>query len=249
MTLHLERDHPVALYQQLAQILREMIESRVLPPGSQVSSEEALMRRFGISRVTVRQALADLVEGGLLVRKQGKGTFVRAPVVADRLEHLHSVREVLQSQGLEPTIDVLRSEIISAPPAVLKVLHLEEGEQVLYMHRIYRVHEEPILVSQTYLPAGMAPYISAAEVRAQTIFTVMEETLHVVVNYAMEKIRAEAAAREYADLLEVKPGFPLLVLDRVTFSDQDAPLEYVTFHYRGDRCEFSLCSRRQLIEA
>ena len=152
------KDSPIPLYFQLKELLRQEIESGRWQPGQQIPSETEMCEAFGISRTVVRQALRELEYHGLLYREQGKGTFVAEPKISESLvQDLSGFYEDMVAKGLTPVTRVLRQEIQPANKKVARYLHIQPGDEIVFIERVRSVGGEPIVLVTTYLPYHVCP--------------------------------------------------------------------------------------------
>ncbi|MBI3636062.1 MAG: GntR family transcriptional regulator [Candidatus Rokubacteria bacterium] len=231
----------VPSYRQLAEHLRSRIVSGEFPPGARMPAERELIADSSLSRITVRQGLGLLEREGLLVRKQGLGTFVR-PSIDQELTSVQTITEVLLAKGIVPQIKVLSFGPVIPPPNVREVMQLPAGDRILLVKRLYRYKRRPIALIYIYLPLAVmtaAEVLRNANVPTETTYTVWEDKLHVRLKEARHTIRAAGATREDATALKIRPGAPILVLERVTYAADGRPLEFILFHYHADHYAFS----------
>ncbi|MGC8778569.1 MAG: GntR family transcriptional regulator, partial [Candidatus Caldatribacteriaceae bacterium] len=148
----------VPLYQQLKNILKGQILSGILKPGDQIPSETDLSRIYGVSQITVRQAVKSLVEEGFLYRKQGRGTFVASPKLRRRLPKLYSFSEDMVELGLQPSSKLLEETVIEADEELAELLRLPpSNRRVNKLVRVRIANGEPILIERTLIPVYLCP--------------------------------------------------------------------------------------------
>jgi GntR family transcriptional regulator len=222
-------------YWALKQHLLDLLES--LPPGSPIPTERALATDFGVSRTTVRQALADLTAEGRLHRVQGKGTFAAEPKLAQRLQ-LSSYTEDMRAQGREPSSKLLEIEELVSEPEMSKLLGIRSGAKILRMRRLRLADNEPMALETTHLPLsrfrGLRKHISSGG----SLYAVLREQFGVQMERAEETIETSLAGPQEAELLGADVGMPVLLLSRHSFGTDGKPVEFVRSIYRGDRYKF-----------
>ncbi|WP_236796445.1 GntR family transcriptional regulator [Amycolatopsis sp. GM8] len=222
-------------YWTLKQHLLDLLES--LPPGSSIPTERALANDFGVSRTTVRQALADLTAEGRLHRVQGKGTFAAEPKLAQRLQ-LSSYTEDMRAQGREPSSKLLEIEELPSEPEMSKLLGIRSGAKILRMRRLRLADNEPMALETTHLPLsrfrGLRKHVSAGG----SLYAVLREQFDVEMERAEETIETSLAGPQEAELLGADVGMPVLLLSRHSFGSDGKPVEFVRSIYRGDRYKF-----------
>jgi GntR family transcriptional regulator len=217
------------------QVKRELLElTRAMAPGTPVPPERELARAYGTSRTTVRQALAELVIEGRLLRMQGRGTFVAMPKVAQMLE-LSSYTEGMRAQGLNPQTVVLDTGYIAADDELAALLGVRAGSRVLRIHRLRLADGEPMSVDASHLSARRFPGLRRSLDRHASLYEALATDYGVEIAEARETIETGLADPRDARLLGVDVGMPLLLLSRQAFDPAGAPVEWAQSRYRGDR--------------
>ena len=235
----LERSSPVALYQQIAARLEHDIGERRLLPFQKLPSEIDLMAQYGVSRITVRQAVDLLVRRGLAVRRQGKGTFINGPALNHDLHELRGIYETLQATGLS-----LRTKLIDfslQPPSERVRKLLGARKRLMQLKRLYYVDERPLGLLVCWLPPGAERFVQA-DAESNTVYGLLR-MLKLEVNRANLKIGGRVAGRRLGRLLGCPAGAPLLELERVSYGADDAPCEITEFYVRSDGYHFTVSLR------
>jgi len=208
----LSRSSPEPLYRQLAGHLENEIRSGALKPGDRLESEGLLTHRFQVSRITLRQAVAELVLKQLLVRKQGKGTFVTAPSVRHDLRRSHGLLGSLFSQAPGASARLLRYERQVPPAEIAASLGLGPDHQALRLDRLYLIDGRPVALAQAWL----APEVGTLA-RATAKFMSTEDMMRqvgIVIASSEVTMRAEAAGAVVGRVLNISARAPVLVLRR-----------------------------------
>jgi GntR family transcriptional regulator len=204
-----------------------------------------LAQKLNVSRVTLRRGVQMLIDEGLLVRRQGVGTFVAAPRMSYPLLGLHSTRDIGQAHDLRPTVEIVESAVVKATAHERSALKLDGGAKVLRFVRVDRVRDVPVAVAQCALPSDIAGDITRQELAQASTYELVEKKRGVRVVRAYQVIRADAASELIARLLKLRPGAPVLALERVTFDDSDTVIELGTVTYPHDLMECSIELTRQ----
>jgi DNA-binding GntR family transcriptional regulator len=234
LTFDIDRSSPTPLYFQLAQAIEGAITGGDLPAGSRLENELLLAERYGLSRPTVRRAVQELVDKGLLVRKRGVGTQVIQPHVRRPVE-LTSLYEDLARAGETPTTAVLSLERVPAPAEIAAELDLVEGVEIVVLRRLRYSHGEPLALMTNYLPGRFHP--TAEELSERGLYQYLRgQGVHLRV--AHQRIGARPARAEEARLLEEPPRAALLTMERTAFDDQGVAVEHGQHAYRASRYEF-----------
>jgi GntR family transcriptional regulator len=220
------------------QVKRQLLDlTAAMDPGSPVPPERELARHYGTSRTTVRQALAELVVEGRLLRMQGKGTFVAKPKVAQPLE-LASYTEGMRAHGLHPQTRILDIGYVTADEPLADLLGIKQGGRAFRIHRLRLADGEPMSIDTSHLPARRFPGLRKELERHRSLYETLESAYGIHLAEAEETIETVLADPHDARLLGVDPGLPLLLLSRHAFDSSGKPVEWAQSWYRGDRYKF-----------
>jgi GntR family transcriptional regulator len=242
----LSRSSPEPLYRQLAGLLENAIRSGGLKPGDRLDSETVLSERYGVSRITLRQAVEALARKQLLVRKQGKGTFVTAPAVRHDLKRLHGLLGSLFSQAEGASARLLRYELRVPPSDIAEALGTRPREKVLYLERLYLIDSQPVATTEAWLVPAVAALPRA---KAELISTEdMMRAVGIRIASTQVSVRAEAAGAGVGRLLKLSPRAPVLGLRRKAFSADGATMEVGRVWFCSDRYEL-FCSTQSAVAA
>lgn len=238
MEKRLEHGSFVPLYHQLKEILKEKIESAEWTPGEKIPSENELRNEYEISRNTVKKALEDLVQDGLLERIQGKGTFVSRPKFEQSLTGFYSFSKVMEAKGMNPKDIIMNIETRKAKSSVAKQLQINEGEEVIALRRLRMANKEPIILETSFIPKKLVPELSRDKLETYSLYDLMEKEFGIIVTKAKE-IFEPVLVRDYeSQYLGVQEGYPALMLDRIARNKEGQPVEFCRSIVRGDRCRF-----------
>lgn len=235
---NLSRSSKVPLYYQLYKILHEQIKEGTWQPEDMLPTETELVKQYDLSRATVRQAFDMLVNQGWVYRRQGRGTFVSRPTFEQNLNRIISFWEDMHQRGLKPGTRVISSEIIPATEEVPQNLQVEPDEELASLIRLRLADDEPLSVEHALLVHRYCPGILEQDYANISLRQMLAEQFNIHLTTATQKIRAVPASEALAELLEVDVNTPLLHLERVSYSDQGTPIEYLRIHLRGDRYTF-----------
>jgi GntR family transcriptional regulator len=231
------------LYLQIKALLEDRLDAREWRPGEAIPSEIELARRFGVSQGTARKAVDALAADNLVVRRQGKGTFV-----ATHTEERTSLFRFLRirsnaGEDIAPTSRLLDVRRAKAAADIARLLGLKLGDPVLVLRRVLEYDGEPVVLDEITLPAVLFKGLTKARYDAYrgSMYAFFESQFGVRMLKAQEKIRAVPADPGTAAILGVIPGTPLLAVDRVTLTYGDRPVEVrrglcatATFHYLNE---------------
>ncbi|MEN3187736.1 MAG: GntR family transcriptional regulator [Atribacterota bacterium] len=231
----------VPLYQQLKNILKGQILSGVFKPGDSIPPEAELCRTYGVSRITVRQAVKSLVEEGFLYRKQGKGTFVTSPKLRRRLPKLYSFSEDIMELGLKPSSKLLEQAIIEADEELVELLRLPPSDhRVNKLVRVRMANDEPILIERTLIPVYLCPDLLKEDLEKGSLYTILREKYGLLLNHAYETYEVGKVRKDEAQSLGCRAGLPAFIIERFTYLKSEILVELTRSVARGDRLRFTV---------
>jgi len=228
-------DGPVPKHEQLKEILAGLATG--LPSGHQLPSERELCDLYGVSRITVRQAVGALVGEGVLARTQGKGTFVSNRPLRSHL-HLASFHEDMRRLGLEPATAVLSVRHASPPPRTAGIFGLTARGRAYHVRRLRLADDKPISVDDAWYNAALVPGLDQLDLGG-SIYQTLAQRYGRAIDRADQTVGAALSGPEMGVLLGVPETHPVLRFDRVSYS-RDEPVEHAVSWYRADRYELSI---------
>lgn len=227
----LDRNGPIPLYYQVASTLEQAIRSGVIAPGARLDNEISIASRLGVSRPTVRRAIQDVVDKGLLVRRRGVGTQVVQGQVTRDVE-LTSLYEDLRNSHREPTTRVLTLDVRPAPPDVAEALGIAPGDETVHLRRLRLTESVPVAILENHLPIEFAG-ITAHELEERGLYLLLKSR-GVSIRVAKQRIGARRAHGDEPTLLDIDRGSPVLTMDRVAFDSAGRAIERGHHCYRPD---------------
>lgn len=235
------RGAPIPKYHRVKEELRRRIASGILHPGSPIPSEPELCDEFGVSRITVRKAVGDLVHEGRLRTVQGKGTFVETPKLGERfVQRAFGIYEDMERRGLRLTTTILRQEILPAPPEVAARLALSIGDPVHLIERFRSVEGEKLLLSVTHIPQVLCPNLVHDDLSSGSLYRHLAERYGLTIGRSERSMEAMAASQREAQLLGIALASPLLLMDIVAYLPDGRPFESSRVLHRGDRARIEI---------
>lgn len=228
------------LYRRIQSDLRSRIESGELAPGSRLETEQELMARYGVSRATVRQALAGLVSEGLVEIRRGLGTFVGKAALEHRLGGFYSYSLEIERHGMKPGTRVRGLAVEKADERVAAALGVSGGTHVVVLRRIRLADDEPIVTETSYLPAARFPGLEDVDFTRQRLYDTLTTTYGVRPVRARETFQPILMNIDEADVLEGDTGNPALQVERTTFDAEGRIIEYCQSTLRADRYHYSV---------
>jgi len=235
MPTTLLRNSQIPLHTQITETLRLQIQSTELKAGENFPSERELAERYGVSRMTVRQALRHLRQEGLIYHERGVGTFVSSRKIDVHTRNLSGFSDEMVSLGLAPSSRVLELKRESAGAKIGRDLDLETGAEVFHLERLRLADDEPMAFESTYLPSALCPELDRIDLTKNSLYKVLVENYNLQMDHAAESLEAAAANRFLAQQLAIKTGAPVLVVHRVVFTESNQPIESAHTTYRADR--------------
>ena len=236
----LRRGAPVPLYHQLKAALLRDIESGKWRSGERLPTEDELIERFAVSKITVRHALRDLTQLGYIRREQGRGTFVQGPPLEEGPRELKSFTAEMQGHGFRATSRVIEQGVVAAPPDIAGRLELPDGDAVFRLHRLRLADGEPMGLQTAYIPMRLAPGIDELSFTDASLYEVLAAHFRLYPAGARETHQAVSIPEEAAPLLRAPVGSPALAAERLTSLEDGRPLELVHSIMRGDRYKIVL---------
>lgn len=233
----LNQDAMTPLYVQLMAEIEKEIQQGIYKPGDKIMTESEMAKTYGVSLITVRKAMGSLMERGLVVRKQGKGTFVTKPKISKNIRKLQSFSEMCRQMGLRPGARMLENRLVQVDPKMAARLGVEPGSNVIYISRLRYADQEPVQVEKNYFPLKYA-FLLDAKFDNNSLFEFLSEKAGVRVAASEKMIELCRATAEEAALLDMKKGDNLLFVRSMAYDDAGEPLYAGIQIINGDR--FSL---------
>ena len=234
----------VPLYVQIRESIRERIKIGEFKVGSHLPSEETLAKDFGVSRMTLRRAMDDLVQDGLIVRKHGDGTLVSSTRVMRDYTKLTSFFEDARERGLKPHSKIALKRIVEADNIVRAKLMLNEGEKVFHIIRLRLVEENRVMsVHEVYIPVSLCPWIEDVNLEDASLYD-LYESHGLAIEWGSQIVEARSATPEQAQYLNIPLDLPVLYSERVSYTNKNIPVERVEAVSPGDRFSLKLVMRR-----
>jgi GntR family transcriptional regulator len=228
----------VPLYSQIAASLMDRIAAGKLAPGSRLPPERELSQMLGVNRMTLRQALHVLETQGLLIRRQGDGTYIAEPVIERQAGKLISFTRGMQRRGYKPGAKIVLFTQRPVDASIASHLKLRVSAPVYDLHRLRLINEEPVMLERYIIPVDRFPRLESHDLANHSMYEVMEKEYGVLVSQARQSLEPVVAGDYEARLLRIKKGAPLMLERRVSFDKDNQPVEYGNDLYRGDRFRF-----------
>ena len=228
------------LYVTIAGRAEARIRAGEWAPGDRLPPERELCRDLNVSRATLRQALAELEQRGLVSRHQGRGTFVTRPRVPADLAGFFSYGEALRARGMQLTTRVRSAEVVEAGRAIAAELGILPGDPVVHLERVRAVQAEALILESSHLPAVRFPDLESRDLAARSLYQVLREDYDCHVETAVESLEPVILTPGEAHLLGVPRNAPALMIRRVTSDTTGLRVEHTQSLLRGDRTRLLL---------
>jgi GntR family transcriptional regulator len=227
------------LYAQLDAILREAIFTKQYAETGMMPSETELAATYGVSRMTARAVVTQLVNEGLVKRIQGKGTYVIQPKVAAQSPAYVGVREQLESMGYHVTTELVDFKLVTADQVQAKALGVPLAEPLFFAKRIRKADHEPISLHLSFVPKALAPTLAPYELENEQLCVIMERSFALRAAKVTETLESVEASQKDAEQLGVTKGFPLLLLQDIHSTGDGKIFEYTQVYFRGDKVKLT----------
>jgi GntR family transcriptional regulator len=225
----------VPLYVQIREQLRKTIEEGTFQPGDQIPSEDEIAEGYGVSRMTARQGIMDLIEEGLLYRRHGVGTFVAQSRIDRDHTRLTNFFDDPKVQGRNPTSQIIDTAIIPAGTQVATALDIAEDDLVIKIESLRSIDDGPITLHISYHPLKLFPDLIDQDLAPQHMWQLIEGEYDYKIANALQKLEARTATPEQAAYLDIEEGAPILYKERVVFAQDGTRVELSVCYNRGDR--------------
>jgi len=223
-------------YVKIRESLRDQILSGELERGQKLPSEDELAAQYGVSRMTVRQGISELIDDGLLYRRHGVGTFVSFPHIERDHSRLSNFFDNSNIQGIDAKSTILNIEVVPARAKIAQALVLETGEPVIHIKTLRQADDIIITLHDAYIPQRLFPELINKETEildVQNLWSRFEQYGYPV-NRAVQRLEAHLADPKLAELLQIKTGAPILYKERTVYADDGTPVEFTYCFNRGD---------------
>lgn len=238
--LILNLDSATPLYAQLLDHFHQLIHSGQLKPGDRFPAEMDLAKEYGVARITVRRAIEELVHEGLLVRRQGKGSFVAESKIERELVNVRSFSAHIQARGMQPGARVVSVQTNPATKRLAEILGVAPGAPVAEIQRIRLANEEPTALETSYVSLERCPGIDQVDFSKNSLYQVFEQQYHMKPENSRTTLEMTPATNNEAKLLGIAPGAPLFLMKAIVSVADGTVAEYAKNLCRADRFRFQI---------
>lgn len=237
MKLNEESQQP--LYYQLKQILKEEINRGTYGPGQKLPPEARLCEVYGVSRITSRRAISDLVEEGILHRQQGKGTYVRDFKVKRQLVSVGGFSEITSAEGKKPRTQILSSVVINADNLAEK-FQIEKETKLLKLHRLLFIDEEPFIIETSYYPLNIFPGLEMHINASNSTYSILKDIYNVNIQSSEKTVDVMFSNGYESELLQCDIGTPLFLVGKVAYDEKVRPVHMSESLFLSTKVTFTI---------
>jgi GntR family transcriptional regulator len=230
---------PIPLYMQLKKDISEKIMNGTLPYGSKLPSEIEIAHQYGISRNTVRTSLCKLADEGFLVRKQGKGTFVRHRIVSENISTNISFTEACEANDIVPDHKLLTFALQPADELDIQELKLKLGDKVIFIERVLLGDNVPVILDRMYLHPKYVSLMNE-DLEGVSLYSTLSRLFGITMHRSHKTIQLGYADEREAMYLQIKKGDPILLMTETIFDENGDPIHHTKQTILGDRYKYKV---------
>lgn len=235
--MHYEFNPNIPYYYQIKEDILQKIDRGIYSVGDQLPSEIELAKEYGVSRPTVRQAIAELVQEGVLVRGRGKGTFVSSPIISDDAQVFSTFMQPDENDTKHHT-KVLKVNRVRIWANAARELGISPGSEAHEIIILRMSGEETVAVRTLQIPVSLVPEINEANLNNNTIYEILQRNYGLIPSGAVQSFQSVSAGEEEAALFDIEMGDPLMLWQGIVYTLHNKPMMRVKTLFRGDRYKF-----------
>lgn len=228
-------DSKMPLHYQLMMIIKRNIASHNIEAGDQIPTEEEISNAYGVSRSTVRNALAVLEDDGLINRVRGKGTFISKNKLRRKMEQVYNFSHEMKALGLTPSSRLLEFGTIDATEDLAQLFDIASGEKVYRLMRVRLANDEPLLLETSFLPVNIYPNLTEGKLKDSSLYELLRDEAKIEPFIAEERYESIIFEKKIADVLECQPNSSGFFIERETKMASGKVYELTQSFMRGDR--------------
>jgi GntR family transcriptional regulator len=231
---------PLPLYYQIKQNLLDIVSSGAFASGDMLPSENEMGEYYGVTRLTVRQAVGELVAEGILVRERGRGTFVAQQKLTHVMDHAVGFSERIRATGHTPSTIVVSFDVIPALSEFGEHLQIDQNDLVYRLVRIRCVDDEPNMIQTTYLSKSKFPGLDEVDYSTHSLYSEMEKRFGTLIVNLDRVFEPVLLGKKDAALLNAKPGSPALLMEVYAYDQHGQRVEFTQSLVRGDKSRIAI---------
>jgi len=223
------------LYNQIQEYIAELILSGKIPPDAKIQSEREFSEDLGVSRMTVRRAITELVNEGLLERRHGSGTYVAQPKVTYEAREMVSYIQAMNERNIATASQLLEFEVMAASRRLAELLGIQIGSPLYHVSVLRFANRVPVILERGFFPQSCWPNLEEWDLEKTSVFDLLTSVYKITPSRISQTVEAVVAIDTVAQQLRVEEGFPLLLLSRIMYrEDTSQPIEYSQDFLRSD---------------
>ncbi len=234
----IKKDSPNPIYKQLKNIIIKDIKSRSLKPDTKIYSERTYSKNFGISRITVRQAINELVHEKQLIRIVGKGTFITSPDRSTEFTQLISFTDDMKKRGLNSKSKIIEFKLDEPDRKISEILQISSKEKVFNLKRIRFGDGKPMAIQESYIISKYCTGLLDYDFSKESLYRVLRNDFNLKLSYASNILKTRISKKEESDIFKLKNKISVFILEYISFLKNGRPIECGTSIYRGDKYTF-----------
>ncbi len=225
------------VYQVIENDIKDKIQKGELKHGDMINSENELKDMYFVSRMTVRQALNNLVNEGYLYRHKGKGTFVNNIKIEKKMQGLIGFTEEMRRMNKRVRSKIITFDTMKADDEIASKLFLKPGDDVYSIERVRYGDDIPVLFERLFIPVSLFKEMDQ-KIMESSFYDYIENHLNIKISHCIQTLEAKSSNPRVSEMLEIQKSSPVLFMTRNTFLDRGFPFEYVKAYYRADQYRF-----------
>lgn len=234
------------LYVQLKEIIKEEISRGGYKPGQKLPPESEMCETYGVSRITVRRAIADLVNEGFLNSQQGKGSYVQEIKVKRELISVGSFSDMTTASGKTPSAQILLNLVEETDEKLEQIFHVKSRSRVLKLRRLLFIDDQPFIIETSYFPLELLPDLERFIGESSSTYHVLKKRYGIEPAYSKKTLEVVQCIEEEANLFRCDLGASLYRIDKVTYDEQDRPLHYSQSLYMTSKVIFTIDTEKPM---
>ncbi|CAH1198787.1 putative HTH-type transcriptional regulator YurK [Paenibacillus plantiphilus] len=234
------------LYLQLKQIIKEDISRGIYEAGQKLPPEAEICKTYGVSRITVRRAITDLVEEGILHSQQGKGSYVREIKEKRELISVGSFSDMTTASGKTPSTQILSNVIIEADEKLAAMFKIKRNDPVLNLHRLLFIDNQPFIIETSYFPLEYLPDLEKYIGESSSTYQILKKRYDIEPAFSEKTLEVILATEYESSLFHCDRGTPLYLIDKITYDQKDRPLHYSKSLYLTNKVIFTINTGKRI---
>jgi len=232
-----QRESSVPVYQQIVDNILTTIRDKQMNKGDRFPTEYELVEKYGVSRATIRKAIAQLVDKDVIIVSPGKGMFVKNPIIEMNFNELRGIYEILEMQGLKTDSELVEYVKTTPPPSIAENLNISDDELIYSIQRVYYIDNQPLAFSTAYLNSDIE--FTNSDIEDLKIYGILQKKMNIKLEEATYKINASAPTEKLNEILDNKSNSPFLKMERITYCVNQIPREATIAYFTSDKYQFN----------